>query len=91
VPIASQEENAGSDPQYPCCTFRGNVVALECRESGTEIWRSFTVPEAKPTKRSDKGVQYYGPSGATVWSSPPSICNATCSMSPPATGIPIRR
>jgi polyvinyl alcohol dehydrogenase (cytochrome) len=69
VPIASQEENAGSQPQYPCCTFRGNVVALDA-ESGKEIWRSFTTPEAKPTKRSDKGVQYYGPSGATVWSSP---------------------
>jgi polyvinyl alcohol dehydrogenase (cytochrome) len=69
VPIASQEENAGSQPQYPCCTFRGNVVALDAG-SGKEIWRTFTTPEAKPTKRSDKGVQYYGPSGATVWSSP---------------------
>jgi polyvinyl alcohol dehydrogenase (cytochrome) len=69
VPIASQEENAGSQPDYPCCTFRGNVVALDA-ENGTEIWRSFTVSEAKPTRRSDKGIQYYGPSGATVWSSP---------------------
>jgi polyvinyl alcohol dehydrogenase (cytochrome) len=69
VPIASQEENAGSQPQYPCCTFRGNVVALDA-ETGKEIWRTFTVPEAKPTKVSATGVQYYGPSGATVWSSP---------------------
>ena len=69
VPIASQEENAGSQPQYPCCTFRGNVVAVDA-ETGKEIWRTFTTPEAGPTKRSDKGVQYYGPSGATVWSSP---------------------
>ena len=69
VPIASQEENAGSQPQYPCCTFRGNIVALDA-ETGKEIWRTFTTPQARPTKRSDKGVQYYGPSGATVWSSP---------------------
>ena len=69
IPIASQEENAGSQPDYPCCTFRGNVVALDA-ENGTEVWRSFTVPEAQATKRSPKGIQYYGPSGATVWSSP---------------------
>jgi polyvinyl alcohol dehydrogenase (cytochrome) len=69
VPIASQEENSGSNPQYPCCTFRGNVVALEAA-TGKEIWRSFTTPEAKPTKVSATGVQYYGPSGATIWSSP---------------------
>ena len=69
VPIASQEENAGSQPPYPCCTFRGNVVALDA-ETGKEIWRSFTVPEARPTRKSPTGVQYYGPSGATVWSSP---------------------
>jgi polyvinyl alcohol dehydrogenase (cytochrome) len=69
VPIASQEENSGSNPQYPCCTFRGNVVALEAA-TGKEIWRTFTTPEAKPTKMSSTGVQYYGPSGATIWSSP---------------------
>lgn len=69
VPIASQEENAGSQPDYPCCIFRGNVVALDA-ETGREIWRSFTTPVAGPTKKSDKGIQYYGPSGATVWSSP---------------------
>ena len=69
VPIASQEENSGSNPQYPCCSFRGNVVALDAA-SGKEIWRTFMTPEAKPTKVSATGVQYYGPSGATVWSSP---------------------
>ena len=68
VPIASQEENAGANPWYSCCTFRGNVVAVNAAD-GTEIWRTFTSPEPKPT-RSKKGVQYYGPSGATIWSSP---------------------
>lgn len=28
VPIASQEENAGANPQYSCCTFRGNLVVV---------------------------------------------------------------
>jgi len=69
VPIASQEENAGSNPQYPCCKFRGNVMALDAK-TGATIWKSYTVPEPGPTKVGAAGVQYYGPSGATIWSSP---------------------
>jgi polyvinyl alcohol dehydrogenase (cytochrome) len=69
VPIASQEENAGASVQYRCCTFRGNVVALDAA-SGKEIWRTYTTPEPKPTKVGPNGVQYFGPSGATIWSSP---------------------
>ncbi len=69
VPIASQEENAGANPYYSCCTFRGNLVALRASD-GSEIWRTFTSPVAKPTRKSATGVQYYGPSGATIWSSP---------------------
>ena len=69
VPIASQEENAGANPFYSCCTFRGNLVAIKASD-GSEIWRTFTSPEAKPTRKSPTGVQYYGPSGATIWSSP---------------------
>jgi polyvinyl alcohol dehydrogenase (cytochrome) len=69
VPIASQEENAGANPQYSCCTFRGNLVEVSATD-GSLVWRTFTTPEPKPTRKSDKGVQYYGPSGATIWSSP---------------------
>ena len=35
-----------------------------------KIWRTYTTPEPKPTKVGSTGVQYYGPSGATIWSSP---------------------
>jgi outer membrane protein assembly factor BamB len=69
VPIASQEENAGANPFYSCCTFRGNIVAMKASD-GSVIWKSFTSPEAKPTWKSATGIQYYGPSGATIWSSP---------------------
>jgi polyvinyl alcohol dehydrogenase (cytochrome) len=69
VPIASQEENAGANPLYSCCTFRGNLVVVNAGD-GSIIWRTYTTPEAKPTKKSAAGVQYYGPSGATIWSSP---------------------
>lgn len=69
VPIASQEENAGANPIYPCCKFRGNLVAIDS-ETGKVIWRAYTSPEPKPTGVSKTGVQFYGPSGATTWSSP---------------------
>jgi polyvinyl alcohol dehydrogenase (cytochrome) len=69
VPITSQEENAGANPQYSCCTFRGNVVAVDAGD-GSIVWRTYTTPEPKPTRKTEAGVQYYGPSGATIWSSP---------------------
>ena len=69
VPIASQEENAGANPIYPCCKFRGNLVAIDAK-TGAVIWRAYTSPEPKPTGTSKSGVQFYGPSGATTWSSP---------------------
>jgi len=69
VPIASQEENAGANPIYPCCKFRGNLVAMDAK-TGAVIWRSYTSPERKPTRVGQNGVQFYGPSGATIWSSP---------------------
>jgi polyvinyl alcohol dehydrogenase (cytochrome) len=69
VPIASQEENAGANPIYPCCKFRGNLVAVDAK-SGELIWRVYTSPEPQPTGLSKTGVQFFGPSGATIWSSP---------------------
>jgi polyvinyl alcohol dehydrogenase (cytochrome) len=69
VPITSQEENAGANPLYSCCTFRGRLIALKTAD-GSEIWSAYTVPEPKPTGKNSKGIQFYGPSGATIWSSP---------------------
>jgi polyvinyl alcohol dehydrogenase (cytochrome) len=70
VPISSGEEGAAANLRYPCCTFRGSVVALDTR-SGKIIWQTYTIDEVpKPTRKSPQGVQYSGPSGAAVWSPP---------------------
>ena len=70
VPISSGEEGAAADPKYPCCTFRGSVVALDAN-SGKKVWQSYTIDRvAQPTRKTASGIQFYGPSGAAVWSSP---------------------
>jgi polyvinyl alcohol dehydrogenase (cytochrome) len=70
VPASSIEEFIGANPQYECCRFRGSVSALDVT-TGNVIWKSYTVAEeAKPTRKNKLGVQMWGPSGASVWSSP---------------------
>jgi len=70
VPVSSMEEATGSPASYPCCTFRGSVVALDIA-TGRQIWKGYTIAEApRPTKRNGSGTQLYGPSGAAVWSAP---------------------
>jgi polyvinyl alcohol dehydrogenase (cytochrome) len=69
VPVASFEEPAGVGQNYPCCTFRGSVLALDA-STGRQIWKTYTIPEAQPTRKTSKGVQLYGPAGGGVWNSP---------------------
>jgi polyvinyl alcohol dehydrogenase (cytochrome) len=70
VPVSSGEEGAAADPRYACCTFRGSVVALDA-DSGKQIWKTFTIPDApRPTRKNALGIQLWGPSGAAVWSPP---------------------
>jgi polyvinyl alcohol dehydrogenase (cytochrome) len=70
VPIASWEETRSLDPDYPCCTFRGSIVALRVRD-GKQVWKSYTIGETpKVTGKTRRGTLQLGPSGAGVWSSP---------------------
>jgi polyvinyl alcohol dehydrogenase (cytochrome) len=70
VPVASGEEGGAGNPTYECCTFRGSVVALDA-QTGKQTWKTYMIPdEPKPTRKTSRGSQFYGPSGAGVWSSP---------------------
>ena len=70
VPVASLEELAGGNPAYQCCTFRGSVVAYDAG-SGKQIWKTYTIPqEPKPTRKTSRGTQLWGPAGAAIWSAP---------------------
>ena len=67
--VSSAEEVTSRDPAYPCCTFRGSIVALDAA-TGKLKWRTYTVAEAKPTRKNKAGTQLYGPSGVGVWTTP---------------------
>ncbi|HUA21439.1 MAG TPA: PQQ-binding-like beta-propeller repeat protein, partial [Bryobacteraceae bacterium] len=69
VPVASWEETRSSDPQYPCCTFRGSVAALRIRD-GKQLWRTYMTAPPQETGKNAEGVPRFGPSGAGVWSTP---------------------
>jgi polyvinyl alcohol dehydrogenase (cytochrome) len=69
VPVASWEETRASDAGYPCCTFRGSVVALNIAD-GKQLWKTYLVGEAHETGQNPRGELMMGPSGVGVWSTP---------------------
>jgi len=70
VPVSSREESQVGDPRYPCCSFRGSVVALDAR-TGKRLWKTYTVAaKAVPTTKNSVGTQLYGPAGGAIWNTP---------------------
>ena len=70
VPVASADEGSAAEPHYPCCRFRGSVVALDTA-TGKQIWKTYTIPEKpKVVRRNSIGTELWGPSGSGVWNSP---------------------
>jgi len=69
VPVASWEETRSSGADYLCCTFRGSLVALRIRD-GEQVWKSYMVPESTEQGKTASGKAKWGPSGASIWSTP---------------------
>jgi polyvinyl alcohol dehydrogenase (cytochrome) len=69
VPVASNEELSAGDPDYPCCTFRGNVVALDGM-TGQMIWRGYAIAEAPHESKPSESHAKFTPAGAAIWDSP---------------------
>lgn len=70
VPVSSSEEYGAGVPEYPCCTSRGSVVALDAR-TGRRLWKAWVVPdEPRPYHRQANGVWLYRPAGGAVWNTP---------------------
>lgn len=62
--VSSQEEYAAISPLYPCCSFRGSVVAVNV-VTGAIVWKTYMLPD-------NNGLPG-GYSGAAVWGSSPSV------------------
>ena len=63
IGVSSSEETLALDPTYPCCSFRGSIVALN-EKTGAILWKTFDMP--------DNGGQTGGYSGGAIWQ-PPAI------------------
>ena len=68
VGVSSVEELFALVPAYPCCTFRGSLVALDA-QTGRLLWRHYMVPKPSLIGVS-KGVPHFGPAGVAVWTTP---------------------
>jgi polyvinyl alcohol dehydrogenase (cytochrome) len=74
--VASLEEAFATDPNYPCCTFRGSIVAVDALTGGI-LWKTYMIPQnGGPCtgKNPASGCDY---SGAAVWGTTPAIDPAT--------------
>jgi polyvinyl alcohol dehydrogenase (cytochrome) len=70
VPVSSSEEGVGRSEIYPCCSFRGSIVALDAG-SGEMLWKSFNITdEPRPYRKNAVGTQLLGPAGAATWAAP---------------------
>src|SRR3712207_6010846 len=69
VGVSSEEVFSAGSPDYPCCQFRGSLVALEAR-TGERVFKHYTVPPSVQTGVNDNGTRTYAPNGGSVWSTP---------------------
>lgn len=69
VPVSSWEETRSSGADYVCCTFRGSLVALRIAD-GEQLWKSYMVPQPTEQGKTPSGKAKWGPSGASIWSTP---------------------
>ena len=63
------EESVGATNGYPCCTFRGSIVAMNS-STGEVVWKTYTVDKPMPRGKTASGVELFGPSGGSIWSAP---------------------
>jgi polyvinyl alcohol dehydrogenase (cytochrome) len=68
APVSSMEDPLSHDPAYPCCTFRGSVVALDAA-TGKQLWKSYSITVAPQPlgRKSSAGAQLYGPAGGAIY------------------------
>jgi len=69
IGVSSTEEGFAQKESYPCCTFRGSVVALNTK-TGQLLWKAYTVPANAGPCTGHGPPSGCGYSGGAVWSTP---------------------
>jgi polyvinyl alcohol dehydrogenase (cytochrome) len=75
VGVASNEEADAESATYPCCGFRGAVVALSA-DTGKVLWKTYTVPSNSNGGDTNKPCTGENPAagcgytGGAVWATP---------------------
>jgi polyvinyl alcohol dehydrogenase (cytochrome) len=59
--ISSAEEGLALVPGYPCCSFRGSIVAVDARD-GHMLWKTYDMPD------NNGATDQY--SGGAIWQQP---------------------
>jgi polyvinyl alcohol dehydrogenase (cytochrome) len=69
VPVSSYEVAVSGSPGHICCKSHGGVIALDAR-NGERLWTWHATPDATLQGQNADGQDLYGPSGASVWTTP---------------------
>ncbi len=73
VGISSFEPQVATFPGYPCCSFRGSLMALDAA-TGATLWRTYFTPPPPPGHDFPTDGSWYA--GTSVWGSTVSIDEA---------------
>ena len=71
--VASSEEGAASNGSYPCCTFRGSIVAVSAA-TGHILWKTHMVPDnGGHACTAQAPVSGCGYTGGAIWGTTPAV------------------
>jgi len=69
VPVSSYEVAVSGSPSHVCCLSHGGVIALDAA-NGEQLWQWHATEDAVVQGINSAGQEQYGPSGASVWTTP---------------------
>tara|TARA_R110002110_G_scaffold415561_2_gene650955 strand:+ start:185706 stop:187682 length:1977 start_codon:yes stop_codon:yes gene_type:complete len=69
VPVSSYEVAVSGSPSHVCCKSHGGVISLDAR-NGKRLWEWHATADATLQGQNADGMDVYGPSGGSVWSTP---------------------
>ena len=69
VPVSTAKRLQVAGLNYPCCTFRGSIVALDAA-TGRQLWRRYAIANLKAGETQTTGDELWTGAGAAIWHAP---------------------